>query len=282
MKQYVAYCSLWKLTAASQWAKPLFTEKKKPNATTQRDVRDSGQTGIEGRVLSLVQRQQKIWECAQQQRKEERTRSTRDGKRWKRGEALLMLRICCWKAALGGSAGPRQKQTDKQTAQAVEVLVAWLQDGMQCSVCAQPHWLRFMSQWAWWTGGDRDRANLLFIAHKYRAEDTLKPRKHTHTHTHKKMLTTITDPWNKCRQNEQLLHIQWMSTLFAHACVHKHTSLTHTNQYAEPEPLRSLITASFTACSWLQRFFVFFSLWSAQKNGFMGTRIVSNVTAKLP
>lgn len=42
------------------------------------------------------------------------------------------------------------------------------------------------------------------------------------------------------------------------ACAHKHT-LTHTNQYAEPEPLRSLITASFTAAGF-NAFIFYFSL----------------------
>lgn len=65
--------------------------------------------------------------------------------------------------------------------------------------------------------------------------------------------------------------------MFVQACIHTHTH-PQTNQYAEPEPLRSLITASFTAVGCNASFF---SLQSAKKKGFPSRIICLKVFEKL-
>ena len=56
-------------------------------------------------------------------------------------------------------------------------------------------------------------------------------------------------------------------------CVHAKNA--HTNQYAKPEPLRSLITASLTAATGF--YAPFSALKCPEKGGFWGARCVHNL-----
>lgn len=129
-------------------------------------------------------------------------------------------------AAFAGSAGPQQKETDRQkgwwpvcgighNAHGVLILIGFV------SCPSQPNELM------------KTEENIIQLLqqNKLRLYKSVKIKK--------KVCLKTTDPWNECRRPTLTHKVDKPSCMRAQTSTH-----THVNQYAEPEPLHSLITAS--------------------------------------